>query len=97
MLTCELFCAGITSNKILDEYRALREKKVGAKLIAFNVRNKEKGWFVQHIQGRIPKWESVLQEPLRHLSGLWILKFPKAFVLSLSVQTERHHVRHQGW
>ena len=50
LLTCELFCAGITSNKILDEYRALREKKVGAKLIAFNVRNKEKGWFVQHIK-----------------------------------------------
>lgn len=50
LLTCELFCAGITSSKILDEYRVLREKKVGAKLIAFNVRNKEKGWFVQHIK-----------------------------------------------
>ena len=50
LLTCELFCAGITSNKILDEYRALREKKVGSKLMVFNVRNKEKGWFVQHIK-----------------------------------------------
>lgn len=50
LLTCELFCAGITSSKILDEYRTLREKKVGAKLMAFNVRNKDKGWFVQHIK-----------------------------------------------
>lgn len=50
LLTCELFCAGITSSKILDEYRAMREKKVGANLMAFNVRNKEKGWFVQHIK-----------------------------------------------
>lgn len=50
LLTCELFCAGVTSKKILDEYRALREKKVGSKLLAFNVRNKEKGWFVQHIK-----------------------------------------------
>lgn len=50
LLTCELFCAGITSSKILDEYRSLREKRVGSKLIAFNVRNKEKGWFVQHIK-----------------------------------------------
>ena len=50
LITCELFCAGITSSKILDEYRTLREKKIGSKLIAFNVRNKEKGWFVQHIK-----------------------------------------------
>lgn len=50
LLTCELFCAGITSNKVLDEYRTLREKKVKSRLTAFNVRNKEKGWFVQHIK-----------------------------------------------
>lgn len=50
LLTCELFCAGTTSTKVLEGYREFREKKVGSKLIAFNVRNKEKGWFVQHIK-----------------------------------------------
>ena len=50
LLTCELFCAGITSKKILDGYREIREKKQKNKLVAFNVRNKEKGWFVQHIK-----------------------------------------------
>lgn len=50
LLTCELFCAGITSARILEDYRALREKKMGARLVAFNVRNKEKGWFVQHVK-----------------------------------------------
>ena len=50
LLVCELFCAGVTSNKILDEYRILREKKVGSNLMALNVRNKEKGWFIQHIK-----------------------------------------------
>ena len=50
LLTCELFCAGTTSTKVLEGYRELREKKMGSKLIAFNVRNKEKGWFVQHIK-----------------------------------------------
>lgn len=50
LLTCELFCAGVTSNKVLHDYKTLREKKVGSKLIAFNVRNKEKGWFVQYIK-----------------------------------------------
>lgn len=50
LLTCELFCAGITTNKLLADYRSMREKKVGSKLVAFNVRNKEKGWFVQHIK-----------------------------------------------
>lgn len=50
LLSCELFCAGVTTNKVLEDYRKLREKKVGSKLVAFNVRNKEKGWFVQHIK-----------------------------------------------
>lgn len=50
LLTCELFCAGTTSIKVLDAYRNLREKQIGAKLVAFNVRNKEKGWFVQHVK-----------------------------------------------
>lgn len=50
LLTCELFCAGITSAKVVEGYRVFREKKVGSKLVAFNVRNKEKGWFVQHIK-----------------------------------------------
>ncbi len=50
LLTCELFCAGVTTNKLLVDYCYMREKKVGAKLIAFNVRNKEKGWFVEHIK-----------------------------------------------
>jgi len=50
LLTCELFCAGTTSTKVLDGYRELREKNMGSKLVAFNVRNKEKGWFVQHIK-----------------------------------------------
>lgn len=50
LLTCELFCAGITSAKVVEGYRVFREKKVGSKLLAFNVRNKEKGWFVQHIK-----------------------------------------------
>ena len=50
LLTCELFCAGTTSKKVLDGYRELREKKMGAKLVSFNVRDKEKGWFVQHIK-----------------------------------------------
>lgn len=50
LLTCELFCAGITTNRLLADYRSMREKKVGSKLVAFNVRNKEKGWFVQHIK-----------------------------------------------
>lgn len=50
LMTCELFCAGITSSKVLDEYRSLRERKVGSKLIAFNVRDKERGWFIQHIK-----------------------------------------------
>lgn len=50
LLKCELFCAGTTSTKVLDSYRQLREKKMGSKLVAFNVRNKEKGWFVQHIK-----------------------------------------------
>lgn len=50
LLTCELFCAGTTSTKVLDGYREFRERKMGSRLIAFNVRNKEKGWFVQHIK-----------------------------------------------
>ena len=50
LLTCELFCAGITTEKILAEYRTLREKMVGSKLVALNVRDKDKGWFVQHIK-----------------------------------------------
>lgn len=50
LLTCELFCAGITTDKLLADYRAMREKKVGSRLVAFNVRNKDKGWFVQHIK-----------------------------------------------
>ena len=50
LLTCELFCAGITSAKLLADYLAMREKNVGSKLVAFNVRNKDKGWFVQHIK-----------------------------------------------
>lgn len=50
LLTCELFCAGVTTNKVLKDYRTYRECKVGSKLMAFNVRNKEKGWFVQHIK-----------------------------------------------
>lgn len=50
LLACELFCAGITSSMVLKGYRELREKKMGSKLVAFNVRNKEKGWFVQHIK-----------------------------------------------
>lgn len=50
LLTCELFCAGITSSKVLEQYLTIREKKVGAKLTALNVRNKEKGWFIQHIK-----------------------------------------------
>ena len=50
LLTCELFCAGVTSHRILVDYKALREKKIGSKLVALNVRNKEKGWFVQHIK-----------------------------------------------
>lgn len=50
LLTCELFCAGITSNKILRDYLTLREKQVHSKLTAFNVRSKDKGWFVQYIK-----------------------------------------------
>lgn len=50
LLTCELFCAGVTTNKLLKDYRRIRENKVGSKLISFNVRNKDKGWFVQHIK-----------------------------------------------
>lgn len=45
-----IVCAGITSAKLLAGYLAMREKKVGSKLVAFNVRNKDKGWFVQHIK-----------------------------------------------
>lgn len=50
LIKCELFCAGTTSTKVLDGYREFREKKIGSKLIAFNVRDKAKGWFVQHIK-----------------------------------------------
>lgn len=50
LLTCELFCAGITTNKLLVDYCKMREKKVGSKLIYLNVRNKERGWFVPHIK-----------------------------------------------
>ena len=50
LLTCELFCAGVTTDRLLADYRTLRERKVGSKLVALNVRNKDKGWFVQHIK-----------------------------------------------
>lgn len=50
LLTCELFCAGVTTDKLLADYCTLRGKKTGSKLIEFNTRNKDKGWFVQHIK-----------------------------------------------
>lgn len=50
LLTCELFCAGVTTDKLLVDYRNMREKKIGSKLIYLNVRDKDKGWFVQHLK-----------------------------------------------
>lgn len=50
LLTCELFCAGITSDKVLKDYIEYREKKMRSKLLSLNVRSKERGWFVQNIK-----------------------------------------------
>lgn len=50
LLTCELFCAGVTSDKVLEDYRKVREEKEGAKIKSFSFRTKDKGWFVGHIK-----------------------------------------------
>ena len=100
LLTCELFCAGITSSKILDEYRAMREKKVGAKLMAFNVRNKEKGWFVQHIKEEYQNGKVYYKNHFGTYLGYGFLNFrrpsacktpaPKSFWVKYYVPTSFH-------
>ena len=50
LLTCELFCAGITSDKVLKDYIKYREHKMRSKLISLNFRCKDKGWFIGNIK-----------------------------------------------
>lgn len=50
LLTCELFCAGITSDKVLKDYIEYREVKIKSKLVSLNFRCKDKGWFVGNIK-----------------------------------------------
>ena len=75
LLTCELFCAGVTSSKILDEYKVLRERKIGSKLIAFNVRNKEKGWFIQYIKEEYQNGKIYYQNHFGSFLGYGFLNF----------------------
>lgn len=50
LLTCELFCAGITSDKVLNDYIDYREHQMRSKLVSMNFRSKDKGWFVGNIK-----------------------------------------------
>ena len=50
LLTCELVCMGVTSPKIAIDYKAWTEKKNKSKLVSMNMRSKEKGWFVPHLE-----------------------------------------------
>ena len=75
LLTCELFCAGITSAKILADYRATREKKIGSRLVAFNVRDKDKGWFVQHIKEEYENGETTYKNHFGTYLGYGFLTF----------------------
>ena len=75
LLTCELFCAGITTDRILADYRAMREKKIGSKLVAFNVRNKDNGWFVQHIKEEYENGKIVYKNHFGTYLGYGFLTF----------------------
>lgn len=50
LLTCELVCMGVTSPKIAIDYKAWTEKRNNSKLVSLNMRSKEKGWFVPHLE-----------------------------------------------
>ena len=46
----ELVCMGVTSPKIAIDYKAWTEKRNNSKLVSMNMRSKEKGWFVPHLE-----------------------------------------------
>lgn len=50
LLTCELVCMGVTSPKVAEDYKAWSERKNHSRLIGINMRSKEKGWFVPHLE-----------------------------------------------
>lgn len=50
LLTCELICAGITSQKVLSDYWQYRERVCGKKLKQINMRHKLRGWFVTSLE-----------------------------------------------
>lgn len=50
LLTCELVCMGVTSPKVAIDYKAWTEKKNHSRLVSMNMRSKEKGWFVPHLE-----------------------------------------------
>lgn len=50
LLTCELVCMGVTSPKIAIDYKIWTEKTNKSKLVSMNMRSKEKGWFVPHLE-----------------------------------------------
>lgn len=52
LFTIELICMGVTSYKIAENYKKWVEKRYNSKLIYLNARNKEKGWFVPHLELR---------------------------------------------
>lgn len=50
LITCELFCAGVTSELVLEEYKVLSEKKNKSKLVGLNMRSKANGWYVSTLE-----------------------------------------------
>lgn len=50
LITCELICAGITSHKVLNDYRVWSESKNGKHIEKINMRHKLRGWFVTSLE-----------------------------------------------
>jgi coenzyme F420-reducing hydrogenase beta subunit len=50
LILCELFCMGVTSNKILEAYIDYKELKEKSELVCINMRSKKNGWFIPTLE-----------------------------------------------
>lgn len=50
LYVCELFCMGVTSNRILNDYISYTEKLNKSKLLSLNMRSKKYGWYVAALE-----------------------------------------------
>lgn len=64
LYTCELVCHGITSSKVLEEYKEIMEKKHGSKMKNINLRFKREGrWDPPYLRTEYENGEEEVKEP----------------------------------